>query len=134
MGRIDYLWESYSAAKKEPPPISTSTTPSVAPTQTTTIPAAQPLVFEFHKVPSGKENKASYFLQAGAFNNAADADKLNAKLSMLGFEANVQSVTIPDRGVWYRVRLGPYKGADEMNKTWAALKQNGIESTPTKTQ
>ena len=78
--------------------------------------------------------KETYFLQAGAFPNADDADKLKAKLAMLGMEASIQTVTIPDRGVWHRVRLGPYKGTDEMNKTLAALKQNGVEATPTKAQ
>ena len=78
--------------------------------------------------------KETYFLQAGAFTNADDADKLKAKLAMLGMEASVQTATIPDKGVWHRVRLGPYKSMDEMNKTLAALKQNGINATQTKTQ
>ena len=78
--------------------------------------------------------KETYFLQAGAFSNADDADKLKAKLAMLGMEANIQTVTIPDKGVWHRVRLGPYKGTDEMNKMLAALKQNGVEATPMKAQ
>lgn len=78
--------------------------------------------------------KETYFLQAGAFSNADDADKLKAKLAMLGMEASIQTVTIPDRGVWHRVRLGPYKGTDEMNKTLAELKQNGVNATPMKAQ
>ncbi len=78
--------------------------------------------------------KETYFLQAGAFSNADDADKLKAKLAMLGMEASIQTVTIPDRGVWHRVRLGPYKGTDEMNKTLAVLKQNGVNATPTRAQ
>ena len=78
--------------------------------------------------------KEIYFLQAGAFSNADDADKLKAKLAMLGMEAGIQTVTIPDRGVWHRVRLGPYKGTDEMNKTLAVLKQNGVNATPMRAQ
>lgn len=74
------------------------------------------------------------FLQAGAFSSADDADKLKAKLAMLGLEASIQTVTIPDRGVWHRVRIGPYKGAEEMNKVMAVLKQNGVDATPTKAQ
>ena len=78
--------------------------------------------------------KEVYFLQAGAFTNEDDADKLKAKLAMLGMEASIQTVTIPDKGIWHRVRLGPYKDTDEMNKTLAALKQNGINATQTKAQ
>ena len=78
--------------------------------------------------------KEIYYLQAGSFSNADDADKLKAKLAMLGMEASVQIATIPDKGVWHRVRLGPYKGADEMNSARAALKQNGVEAAPMRAQ
>lgn len=74
------------------------------------------------------------FLQAGSFPTAADAEKLKAKLAMMGFEANIQTATIPDKGVWHRVRLGPYKNADEMSKARDTLKQNGIDATPTRAQ
>ncbi|MGC2166639.1 MAG: SPOR domain-containing protein [Gallionella sp.] len=73
-------------------------------------------------------------LQAGSFRNADDADKLKAKLAMLGMEANVQSAAIPDRGVWYRVRLGPYKSEEEINRARTFLKQNGVDSTPMRPQ
>ena len=49
---------------------------------------------------------------------------------MLGVEANIQTATIPDKGVWYRVRLGPYKSADDLNRASNFLKQNGVDSTP----
>jgi len=78
--------------------------------------------------------KEIYYLQAGSFSNADDADKLKAKLAMLGMEASVQIATIPDKGVWHRVRLGPYKGADEMNSARGALKQNGVEAAPMRAQ
>ena len=78
--------------------------------------------------------KENYLLQAGAFSNADDADKLKARLAMLGMEASVQTAAVPDKGVLYRVRLGPYKGTDEMNKTLAMLKQNGVNATPIRAQ
>jgi cell division protein FtsN len=74
------------------------------------------------------------FLQAGSFSNAADAEKVKAKLAMMGVEASIQTATIPEKGVWHRVRLGPYKSADEMNKVRATLKQNGIDATPIRAQ
>ncbi len=75
-----------------------------------------------------------YFLQAGSFSSAEDADKLKARLAMLGMEASVQIATIPDKGVVHRVRLGPYKGAVEMNKERMTLKQNGVEAAPMRAQ
>ncbi len=78
--------------------------------------------------------KATYFLQAGSFPNPDDAEKVKAKLAFMGMEANVQPANIPDKGMWYRVRLGPYHGADEMNAALSTLKQNGINATPIRAQ
>ncbi len=60
-----------------------------------------------------------YFLQAGSFSTAEDADKLKARIAMAGMEASVQPANIPDKGVRYRVRLGPYHSTEEMNKAVA---------------
>jgi cell division protein FtsN len=65
-------------------------------------------------------------VQAGSFQNPADAEKLKAKLAMIGMEANVQTVSLPEKGMWHRVRLGPYKGQDEANNAVNQLKQNGV--------
>jgi cell division protein FtsN len=73
-------------------------------------------------------SKEVYFVQAGSFQNVSDAEKLKAKLAFSGFEAGIQTATIPDKGVWHRVRLGPYNGSDA-GKTISALKQNGIIAT-----
>jgi len=52
---------------------------------------------------------------------------------MLGLEANVQSATHNDKEV-YRVRLGPFKSAEEMNKASSVLKQNGISAISMRAQ
>ena len=75
-----------------------------------------------------------YFLQAGSFSNADDAEKLKARLALLGIEASTQTATIPDKGVWHRVRMGPYKNTDEMNRARSLLKQNGVDATPMRAQ
>ncbi len=69
-----------------------------------------------------------YFIQAGAFQNPADADNQKARLAILGFESNVEPTTLADKGTWYRVRLGPYTKVDELNKVRQALAQNGIDA------
>lgn len=76
-----------------------------------------------------KEEKITYFLQAGAFQKQPDADNLKAKLALLGLEANIQTIDLPEKGgVWHRVRLGPYNKVDDMDKVRGTLAQNGIES------
>ena len=72
--------------------------------------------------------KDVYFIQAGSFQNPADADNQKARLAILGFESSVEPANLPDKGTWYRVRLGPYKKVEEINKLRQALAQNGIDA------
>jgi len=73
--------------------------------------------------------KEAFFLQIGAFQNATEADNRKAQLALLGVEATVQTVTSPDKGMWHRVRAGPYNDIGELNNVRDILKQNGIETT-----
>jgi cell division protein FtsN len=73
--------------------------------------------------------KDLYFVQAGAFQNPADADNQKARLAILGFESSVEPANLPDKGIWYRVRLGPFTQLDEINRVRAALAQNGIDAS-----
>jgi cell division protein FtsN len=71
--------------------------------------------------------KDSYFLQVGSFPNPADADNLKARLALMGMEANVEPANVAGKGVWYRVRLGPYTRVDEINRVRQQLTQNGLD-------
>jgi len=73
--------------------------------------------------------KEAFFLQAGSFQNAPDADNLKATLALLGFEAAIETTTLPDKGVSHRVRVGPYTSVEELNRARDALKQNGVQTT-----
>ena len=80
---------------------------------------------------SGQQDAAKdvYFIQAGSFQNPADADNQKARLAILGFESSVEPANLPDKGTWYRVRMGPYAKLDEINKVRQALAQNGIDAS-----
>ena len=69
-----------------------------------------------------------FWLQAGSFTQEADAENLKARLALAGWEAQVQSGTLPDKGVRYRVRLGPYDNADELNRIKVQLAQRGFDA------
>ncbi|MFN3884505.1 MAG: SPOR domain-containing protein [Rhodocyclaceae bacterium] len=69
------------------------------------------------------------FLQAGAFQKAADAENLKGRLAMLGFETSVAAVEVPEKGLMHRVRVGPFASQDEMNRARDRLSQNGIPAT-----
>ncbi len=105
--------------------------------------------FEFYKVLTDKQDASLpatnppsplsaardiRYLQAGSFSTEADAEKLKARLALLGMEASIQSVTIPDKGVRHRVRIGPYQNSREMDEARTTLKQNGMDVTPTPAQ
>jgi cell division protein FtsN len=72
--------------------------------------------------------KDNYFLQVGAFPDEADADNMKAKLALLGFEALVQTATIPEKGVYHRVRVGPLGDIDKINKIRGELNDNGFNT------
>ena len=75
-----------------------------------------------------------FFLQVGAFQKAADADNLKAKLALTGLETSVQEVSIPDKGTMHRVRVGPFRSPEEMNRARTLLSQNGVQGTVVKSK
>lgn len=82
------------------------------------------------KAPGQQEaGRGVFMIQAGSFQNPADADNQKAKIAILGFESSVEPTTLPDKGTWYRVRLGPYTSLEDVNKARRVLSQNGIDAS-----
>jgi cell division protein FtsN len=84
--------------------------------------------------PGANGAKDSYYLQVGSFQTEAEADNLKARLALLGVEAVIQTATLPEKGIWHRVRVGPYNNIDDINRVRATLSQNSIESSLIKTK
>lgn len=102
--------------------------------------------FDFYTILPGSESKVTteelnindkqpqpvvqytYYLQVGAFQTSEEADNMKAKLALQGFEAVVQTATIPDKGVWHRVRVGPLNNLDDINKAKNDLATNGFKT------
>jgi cell division protein FtsN len=51
-------------------------------------------------------------LQLSSFDDRAGADSFRAKLTRAGYAAYVVETEVPDKGTWYRVRLGRYDSYD----------------------
>jgi len=68
-----------------------------------------------------------FWLQAGSFAMESDAENLKARLALAGWEAQVQQGQVPDKGVRYRVRLGPYDNTDELNRIKGELARRGFD-------
>lgn len=101
--------------------------------------------FDFYTILPGKEKQLTseeinapkesatvtqnvYYLQVGAFQTTDEADNMKAKLALQGFETVVQTASIPDKGVWHRVRVGPMSDLDTINKTKTELAQGGFNA------
>lgn len=68
-----------------------------------------------------------FWLQAGSFASESDAENLKARLAFAGWQASVQQGTLPDKGIRFRVRLGPYDNPDELTRIRNDLARNGFE-------
>jgi cell division protein FtsN len=75
-----------------------------------------------------------FWLQAGAFASVADAENMRARLALSGWEAAIQTVSLPDKSQRYRVRLGPYDNTDELNRIKAELGSRGFDVAVIKNQ
>jgi cell division protein FtsN len=93
----------------------------------TILPETESTVTE-QEVKESSIKKDNYFLQVGAFQDEADADNMKAKLALQGFEAVVQTATIPEKGVWHRVRVGPLNDIVQINKIRGELTTNGFNT------
>ena len=72
--------------------------------------------FDFYTILPGTESQVT----------EQEADNMKAQLALLGMEAIVQTATIPDKGVWHRVRVGPFSELGQINKYREDLVKNGF--------
>ncbi|MGH8687237.1 MAG: SPOR domain-containing protein [Burkholderiales bacterium] len=150
---IPFMSRAKSGDEPKPPPF--AGLPQGGQAQKPTVPAKTAVKprFDFYKILAGGEEPLSdrelreklraaqapaagapaskdvFFIQAGAFQNPAEADNQKARLAILGFESNVETASLPDKGSFYRVRLGPYTKIEDLNRVRQSLAQNGIDAT-----
>ncbi|WP_287878577.1 SPOR domain-containing protein [Aquitalea sp.] len=105
----------------------------ILPGQVDAVPADGKTVAK-DREPSAAAPAKKVFLQLGAFQNENEADNLKAKLALLGVEAKIQSVMIPDKGMVHRVRVGPLSRQEDVDRVRAQLKQDGINAAVVKAE
>ena len=76
---------------------------------------------------SEAENRGPYVLQVGSFRSREDAESQRARVTLLGLEARVPSVTVDD-STWHRVRVGPFDSARAADGARRRLVENGFEA------
>lgn len=74
-----------------------------------------------------------YFVQAGAFRTAEDAEAQRAKLSLMGTEAKVTEREQSGRQV-FRVRVGPFEKKEDADRQKERLESAGVETALVRVQ
>ena len=76
--------------------------------------------------PQPLELEGVYVLQAGSFSAYNDADRMKARLALLGIPSTIQRITVDDNE-YHRVRIGPIDNLSELNRTRAQLREAQVE-------
>ncbi|KAF3982323.1 MAG: SPOR domain-containing protein [Methylococcales symbiont of Hymedesmia sp. n. MRB-2018] len=74
----------------------------------------------------GKGKPSKYVIQVGAFREPAEADKLRARLALLGIESHVEKANVGNV-IWNRVKMGPFSSSSSVSAIKTQLSQNNID-------
>lgn len=77
--------------------------------------------------PEPTESKKRFAVQVAATKDLKDADRMVSRLKTKGYPAYKALGKVPGKGIWFRVRVGPYKNKDEAKKALAKLKKNKLK-------
>lgn len=121
--------------RKPAPPEKTAKTAAEPTASETTSPIKPRVDYTFYGILPGDQpakpvplpaSKDIWWLQVAALKNPADADKLKARLILLGLEVATQKVD-SGSGPLYRVRVGPYKREDDAFGDLDTLAEHNFE-------
>ena len=73
------------------------------------------------------ESQKEFAVQVASTKDLKDADRLISRLKTKGYPAYKVLGKVPGKGIWFRIRVGPYKGKDEAEKALATLKKNKLK-------
>ena len=94
-----------------------SATPvTTAPKDALTALAAGAVHAESDAEPAPSGTDGGFQLQVASFKDGSDAEAFVAELRRRGHRAYSQAAYVPDRGLWHRVRIGPFKTKFEANQ------------------
>ncbi len=76
--------------------------------------------------PAPIDTPGIFVLQAGSFSSHADADRMKARLAMLGITSRIQKVSVDDKE-YHRVRIGPVDSLDRVNTLRGQLRDASVD-------
>ena len=122
------------------PPVATIPAPATAPATAPVAPAVRgkPSADPLGDLASARTATPGadpffYFVQAGAFRTAEDAEAQRAKLSLMGIDAKVTEREQSGRQV-FRVRVGPFEKKEEADRQKEKLESGGVETALVRVQ
>ena len=119
------------------PPVATVPAPSLAPDKAppavTGRPSSGDPLGDFAAAKAAAGDPFIYFVQAGAYRTAEDAEAQRAKLSLMGIDAKVSEREQSGRQV-FRVRVGPFEKKEEADRQKEKLESGGIETALVRVQ
>ena len=71
---------------------------------------------------------AQYMVQAGSFRSHEDADRLKARLALMGVQADIHSVEVDGGETWHRVRIGPFADRGRVEAIRGRLEEENVDS------
>ena len=74
----------------------------------------------------GKARSAQYVLQAGSFRDYKQADKLKARLALMGIESRIEKARVGNK-TWNRIKMGPFANLSNVDNLRNKLKQNNVD-------
>lgn len=93
----------------------------------TAAPAATAAPAKGEAKPEASKAGGPLTLQAGSFQTIKDAENMKATLALMGVEPTIQEVQVSGKQ-WFRVRVGPFKSFEELNRIKAELAKSGIQA------
>ena len=78
-----------------------------------------------------KVKNKQYLLQAGSFKKYKEADRLKARLALMGVESRIEKATI-NNVLWNRIKIGPFSSITAVENMRKRLQKNKIDTVVTK--
>jgi cell division protein FtsN len=72
------------------------------------------------------DSDARFYLQAGSFQKPEQADRMKARISLLGLDVEIQEVKINGED-WHRVRAGPFTDSSKLKDAQKRLRGDDID-------
>lgn len=108
-----------SSAPPAPPPVTTATPAPM--TSSVNTPAVSPNPSQPPSSSSG-----NWTIQVAAMKDTAEADRIVAKLKQQGYPAVRLTGEVVGKGVWHRIRIGPYPRREEADAVVGKLSKEGL--------